>query len=67
MWTSRTSQGYMTGTCHFINESWQLKAFVLETFHLSASHTAANITAELIRIAKEWEISEKVVRRRLLR
>ena len=51
----------MTVTCHFIDESWQLKTFVLETFHLSISHTAENIAAELIRIAKEWEISEKVV------
>ena len=51
----------MTVTCHFIDESWQLKTFVLETFHLSTSHTAENIAAELIRIGKEWEISEKVI------
>ena len=39
IWTSRTSQGYMTVTCHFIDESWQLKAFVPETFHQSVAHT----------------------------
>ena len=61
IWTSRASQGYMTVTCHFIDESWLLKTFVLETFHLSTSQSAQNITAELIRIAKEWEISDKVV------
>ena len=53
IWTLRASQGYMTVTCHFIDESWLLKTFVLETFHLSTSHTAQNIAAELIKIAKE--------------
>ena len=61
IWTSRTTQGYMTVTCHFIDELWQLKSFVLETFHLHAAHTAENIAAELTRIAKEWNVSEKVV------
>ena len=61
IWTSRISQSYITVTCHFIDNSWQLKSYVLETFHLSVSHTAENIASELIRIANEWRISEKVV------
>ena len=61
MWTSRTTQGYMTVTCHCINELWQPKSFVLETFHLHTVHTAENIAAELTRMGKEWNISEKVV------
>ena len=61
IWTSRISQSYMTVTCHFIDNSWQPKSYVLETFHLSVSHTAENIASELIRIANEWSISEKVV------
>ena len=40
---------------------WQLKSFVLETFHLNVAHTAENIAAELTRIANEWNVSEKVV------
>ena len=55
IWTSRATQGYMTVTCHFIDELWQMKSFVLETFHLNTSHTAANIAAELTRIAEEWD------------
>ena len=61
IWISRTTQGYMTVTCHFIDELWQLKSFVLETFHLHVAHTAENIAAELTRIAREWNVSEKVV------
>ena len=61
IWTSRTSQGYKTVACHFIDESCQLKTFVLETFHLNVAHTAENIATELERIAEEWKVSEKVV------
>ena len=61
IWTSSISQSYMTVTCHFIDNSWHLKSYVLETVHLSVSHTAENIASELIRIANEWSISEKVV------
>ena len=59
IWTSRISQSYMTVTCHFIDNSWQLKSYVLETFHLKTQQK--NIASELIRIANEWSISEKVV------
>jgi hypothetical protein len=36
-------------------------SFVLETFNLCVNHTAENIAAELVRIADEWNIAEKVV------
>jgi hypothetical protein len=36
-------------------------SFVLETFILCVNHTAENIAAELVRIADEWNITEKVV------
>jgi hypothetical protein len=61
IWTSRTTEGYITVTCHFIGESWQMVSFVLETFNLCVNHTAENIAAELVRIADEWNITEKVV------
>ena len=61
IWTSRTTEGNITVTCHFISESWQMLSFVLETFNLCVSHTAENIAAELLRIADEWNITEKVV------
>ncbi len=61
IWTSRTTQGYLTVTCHFINTSWKMQSFVLETFNLCASHTAENIAATLKRVADEWNITEKIV------
>ena len=61
IWTSRTAQSYMTITCHFIDELWEMRSLVLETFHFSTDHTAAHIAAELKKVAEEWELSEKVV------
>lgn len=58
MWTSRSTEAYLTVYCHFIN-NWQMQEFMLETCHFSAQHTADNIRAELKRIAEEWGITQK--------
>ncbi|XP_077096440.1 E3 SUMO-protein ligase ZBED1-like [Siphateles boraxobius] len=60
MWTSRSTEAYLTVTCHFI-DNWQMENFVLETCHFSVQHTADNISAELKRIAEEWGITQKVL------
>ena len=59
--TSRATQGYITVTCHFLDELWLMQTFVLETFNLTVSHTAENIAAELKPIANDWLIADKVV------
>ncbi len=38
MWTSCATQGYSTVTTHFISNSWELKAYVLQTRHVGKSH-----------------------------
>ena len=61
IWTSRTAQSYMTITSHFIDDLWEMRSLVLETFHFSNDHTAVHIAAELKGVAEKWELSEKVV------
>ena len=46
-WTARTSKSYITVTCHFIDDSWKMKAYVLATNHVEVSHTAENVAQEL--------------------
>lgn len=60
MWTSRTTEAYLTVSCHIIDENWQMQAYVLETCSFSGQHTADNICSELKRITDEWGISDKV-------
>lgn len=33
LWSSRTTQGYITVTCHFISSDWKLRSIVLDTLH----------------------------------
>ena len=61
IWTSRTTQSYLTLTCHFLTSSWELKTLVLGTFELNNDHTADNIAEALQRVAGSWGISNKVV------
>ena len=61
LWTSRTTESYLTITCHFVSSTWELKSLVLETFGFKKDHTAENIAASFQKIAEEWGISRKVV------
>ena len=42
--------GYVTVTCHFLTDDWELKSVVLETTQIEESHTAENIGATLVAI-----------------
>lgn len=56
MWTLRSTEAYLTVSCHFIN-NWQMQEVVLETSNFTAQHTAENISAELKRISEEWGVT----------
>ena len=45
-------------TIHFINKSFELKHFLLETKEFPESHTAVNIAEELTSILADWNLSD---------
>ena len=47
-------------TAHYIDESWVLQAYVLETLPFPERHTGVNIAEKLKRVVEEWEIVETV-------
>lgn len=58
-WTSRATESYVTITCHYVTEGWELVSFVLQTRAMNESHTGTNI-AELLKTAlDEWGIAAK--------
>ena len=62
MWSSKfQSRGYVTVTCHVINDDWKLRTFVLSTEEVADEHTAANLEKILDNILKEWKIHNRVV------
>ena len=59
-WSSSNTHSYITVTCHFINDLWELQSHILATYQVVMDHTAENIAAELKKITSEWGISEKI-------
>ena len=47
LWTSNTTIGYITVTCHFINIDWEMESSVLTTSHVPESHTSEYLATEL--------------------
>ena len=43
MWTSKAMDGYITLTCHCIDENWKLRTFLPATAGFVEHHTGKNI------------------------
>ena len=59
-WTSRTTTSFMSVTCHFIDD-YKMVSVLLDCFEMSERHTADNLSEQLVRVAREWGIADKVV------
>ncbi|XP_060077513.1 E3 SUMO-protein ligase ZBED1-like [Ylistrum balloti] len=59
-WTSRATESYVTVTCHYIDDEWNLKNKVLQTRKTNESHTGENIGHILVNSFAEWNISDKI-------
>ncbi|XP_030630707.1 zinc finger BED domain-containing protein 4 [Chanos chanos] len=60
LWVCTATDSYLTVTCHLINENWDLQSYTLETAHLLDNQSADYIVQQLVRIAKDWAIKEKI-------
>lgn len=59
-WTSLASESYISVTCHFIDENFQLKNAILHTKKLDSRHTGENMANALSEIFTEWNIQKKI-------
>lgn len=58
-WTSRATESFVTITCHYVSEEWEIVSHVLQTRAMHESHTGSNI-AELLKAAlEEWDLVAK--------
>ena len=60
-WTSIATESYITLTCHFIDNKWDMNSFCLETRHHPESHTAENLKCLLDDAFSEWKLNEKCI------
>ena len=57
LWTSRVTHPYLSYTVHFVDHSWKLKSFCLETVPLFDDHTGVNIRESIVDIMTNWQRS----------
>lgn len=60
LWSSRANESYLTITCHFIDENFNIRCSVLSTNKMTNNHTANNIAAEIDTICNDWKLNNKI-------
>lgn len=59
-WTSLKNESYMAVTVHFIDNSCQLKSYLLQCAKFPQRHTSENIKNSLLNTLKDWGLQNKV-------
>ena len=58
IWTSCHNEAYTGVTIHFVNATYQLKSYLLETLEFQEAHTGTNIAEELQEILRNWSLPQ---------
>lgn len=58
LWSSRTSEPYMSLTAHFIDQDWTLKSKCLQTAYFPEDHTGEVIASGLKEALASWGLNE---------
>ena len=59
MWTARNWQGYLSITCSYLNENFELHEQVLSVEYVRYPHTSVHIGDTILSILDEWGIRDK--------
>ncbi|XP_055034115.2 E3 SUMO-protein ligase ZBED1-like [Misgurnus anguillicaudatus] len=60
-WTALTAESYITITCHFISDDWQINSAVLLTESLPGRHTADHLAEKMIEAVDQWGLKGRVI------
>ncbi|KAJ8353306.1 hypothetical protein SKAU_G00208730 [Synaphobranchus kaupii] len=60
-WSALTTESYITVTCHYIEQNWQVKSAVLLTESMSVRHTADNLAEKLNQSMESWGLTGRVI------
>ena len=60
LWTSRSKQGFLGVTCHFITPDFEMREITLAIQYMPYPHTGDAIQQALEKIIFEWELQDKV-------
>lgn len=59
LWSSRTSEPYLSLTIHFVDEEWQLQSFCLQTSYFPEDHTGELIAQGLKDTLSSWSFDDE--------
>ncbi|GAA6084523.1 zinc finger BED domain-containing protein 1-like [Tachysurus ichikawai] len=59
LWSSRTTEPYISLTVHFVDEEFELKSRCLQTSYFPAGHTGENIAMGLREALAAWDLREE--------
>lgn len=59
LWSSRTSEPYISLTVHFVDEEFELKSRCLQTSYFPTDHTGENIALGLREALAAWDLCEE--------
>ncbi|XP_067281156.1 E3 SUMO-protein ligase ZBED1-like [Pseudorasbora parva] len=59
LWSSRTTEPYMSFTVHFLTQDFELKARCLGVVYFPESHTSENIAHGLREVLASWNLKEE--------
>ena len=60
LWTAKNRQGYLGITCSFLDNTFNLREFILDIAYIRYPHTANHILESLEQVLEEWKIHELV-------
>ena len=60
-WTALTAESYITITCHYIGDDWEMNSAVLLTESLPGCHTADCLAEKLNGAVEQWGIEGRVI------
>ncbi len=59
MWSSRTTEPYLSLTVHFVNDNFELKSRCRQTAYFPTDHTGENIALGLRECLSSWGLNEE--------
>ena len=61
MWTATNNTAFLSLTIHYVDDSWKLKAFLLDIIPMAIRHTGVNMTDAIMDVLREFDLTKKAL------
>jgi len=60
LWTSCTTEGYISLTAHYVDSNWKLRTKILNFCHFPPTHTGFELSKKINACLHDWEIEKRI-------